>query len=96
MSFETVLQRFDGEPDVEQGTNWRSPGLRRNGKIFVMLVDGEFVAKLPAARCEEIVAAGHGRPFTSGKRTMREWVVVDEARSDDWVALAEEAYAFVG
>jgi hypothetical protein len=95
MSFETVLQRFDGAPGVERGTNWRSPGLRRNGKIFVMLVDGEFVAKLPAARCEEIIAAGHARPFTSGKRTMREWVVVDEARSDEWVALAEEAYDFV-
>jgi hypothetical protein len=96
MGFETVLRRFDGEPGVEQGTNWRSPGLRRNGKIFVMLVDGEFVAKLPSARCEEIVAAGYGRPFTSGKRTMREWVVVDAARTDDWVALAEEAYAFAG
>jgi hypothetical protein len=71
-------------------------GSTANGKIFVMLVDGEFVAKLPAARCAEIVDAGHGRPFTSGKRTMREWVVVDAARSDDWVALAEEAYAYVG
>ena len=96
MGFQTVLQRFEGKPGVETGTNWRSPGLRRNGKIFVMLVDGEFVAKLPAARCEEVVAAGHGRPFTSGKRTMREWVVVDAARSEDWVALAEEAYEFVG
>jgi TfoX/Sxy family transcriptional regulator of competence genes len=91
MSFEAVLQQFEGEPGVEQGTGFRSPGLRVNGKIFAMLVDGELVVKLPRERCEELVAAG-GRPFRSGGREMREWVVV---QGGDWVALAEEAHAFV-
>jgi hypothetical protein len=91
MTFEAVLQRFDGEPGVEQGTGWRSPGLRVNRKIFAMLVDDELVVKLPRERCEELVAAG-GRPFRSGGRDLREWVVVP---TGDWVALAEEACAFV-
>jgi TfoX/Sxy family transcriptional regulator of competence genes len=91
MSFEAVLQHFEGEPGVEQGTGFRSPGLRLNGKIFAMLVDGELVVKLPRERCQELVAAG-GRPFRSGGREMREWVVV---QGGDWVALAEEAHAFV-
>jgi YjbR protein len=93
VSFDAVLERFAGEPGVEQGTGWRSPGLRVHGKIFAMLVDGELVVKLPADRCAALVAAGDGRPFRSGGREMREWVVVGEG---DWVALAEEAYVFVG
>jgi hypothetical protein len=91
MDFEAVLRRFDGEPGVERGTNWRSPGLRVDKKIFAMHVDGELVVKLPRERCEALVAAG-GRPFRAGKREMREWVVVSDG---DWVALAEEAYDFV-
>jgi hypothetical protein len=93
MSFDAVLERFAGEPGVEQGTGWRSPGLRVNRKIFAMLVDGALVVKLPAARCAALVAAGRGRPFRSGGREMREWVVVGKG---DWVDLAEEAHGFVG
>jgi hypothetical protein len=91
MSFDAVLERFEGTPGVEQGTGWRSPGLRVNRKIFAMCVDGELVVKLPRERCLELVAAG-ARPFRSGGRKMREWVVVSDG---DWVALAEEAYDFV-
>jgi hypothetical protein len=94
MTFDAVLERFEGEPGVERGTNWRSDGLRVNGKIFAMQVEGDLVVKLPAERCAELVAAGRGKPFQSGKRTMREWLVVGD--DGDWVALAEEAYAFVG
>jgi hypothetical protein len=94
MTFDAILARFEGEPGVERGTNWRSDGLRVNGKIFAMDVGGELVVKLPAARCAELAAAGRGRPFQTGKRTMREWVVV--GADEDWVALAEEAFAFVG
>jgi TfoX/Sxy family transcriptional regulator of competence genes len=91
MSFDAVLERFEGVSDVEQGTGWRSPGLRVNRKIFAMLVDDELVVKLPRERCEALVVAG-GRPFRAGGREMREWVVVS---GGDWVALAEEAYGFV-
>jgi len=95
-TFEAILARFAGEPDVEQGTGWRSPGLRVRRKIFAMLVEGELVVKLPAERCAELVAAGHGRPFRSGGRQMREWVAVPDDREDEWMQLAEDAYAFVG
>jgi hypothetical protein len=96
MTFDAILHRFDGEPGVERGTNWRSDGLRINGKIFAMEVDGDLVVKLPAARCAELVEAGYGRPFEAGGRTMREWVRVGDDRGDEWVGLAEEAFRFVG
>jgi len=96
MTFDAILDRFDGEPGVERGTNWRSDGLRINGKIFAMEVDGDLVVKLPADRCAELVAAGHGRPFEAGGRKMREWVRVGDDRGDEWMGLAEEAFRFVG
>ena len=96
MTFDMILHRFDGEPGVERGTNWRSDGLRINGKIFAMEVDGDLVVKLPADRCAALVAAGHGRPFEAGGRKMREWVRVGEDRGDEWIGLAEEAFGFVG
>jgi hypothetical protein len=94
--FEAIVARFEGEPEVEQGTNFRSPGLRVRRKIFAMLVDGELVVKLPADRCAELVAAGHGRPFRSGGRELREWVAVGDEHADEWLRLAEDAHAFVG
>jgi hypothetical protein len=96
MTFDAILARFEREPDVERGTNWRSDGLRVHGRIFAMHVDGDLVVKLPAERCAELVASGRGRPFQSGKRTMREWVAVGDEHADDWLGFAEEAYAFVG
>jgi hypothetical protein len=97
LAFDAIVARFDGEPDVEHGTGFgQSPGLRVRRKIFAMLVDDELVVKLPADRCAELVAAGHGRPFQTGGRNMREWVVVGDEDADEWLRLAEDAHAFVG
>ena len=96
-AFEAILERFDGEPEIELGTGWgQSPGLRVRRRIFAMLIEGDLVVKLPADRCAELVAAGRGRPFTSGGREMREWVTVGDEYADDWLGLAEDARAFVG
>jgi len=66
-----------------------------NGKIFAMLTRGQFVAKLPKPRVDEMVAAGQGVHFDPGHgRLMKEWVAL-EGRQGSWVALAREARAFV-
>jgi hypothetical protein len=66
------------------------------GGIFAMLVKGRFVTKLPKSRVDELVTAGRGERFDPGHgRLMKEWIAIGSGRAD-WVALAEEALAFVG
>jgi hypothetical protein len=89
---------FLSRPQVSQeGKGFGSSALRVNGRIFAMLTArSEFVVKLPRQRVNELIAAGHGLPFDAGKgRPMKEWVVVRPNVASDWIALADEALAFV-
>jgi hypothetical protein len=95
-AFAALAARYAGDPDVEPGTGFGSvPGLRVGGKIFAMLMDGALVVKLPAERCTAIVEGGGARPLAVGRRTMREWVVLDGAAPAAWPELADAAYACV-
>jgi hypothetical protein len=93
--YEAVVHAFIRKADVTGGLMMASYGLRVNGKIFVMFPRGTFVAKLPKARVDALVASGDGVQFDPGHgRLMKEWVVVQN-ESLDLVNLAEEAYDFV-
>jgi hypothetical protein len=95
-AFAKLQERFSAEPDVELGTGFGSaPGLRVAGKIFAMLPHGELVVKLPPESCATVLQAGEGRPFVVGRRTMREWLVVEGVDLEEWSALAAEALAYV-
>jgi TfoX/Sxy family transcriptional regulator of competence genes len=94
-SFAAVSERLSQEPDVEQGSAFQSPGLKVHGKIFAMLVKGELVVKLPAERVNELVSAGAGRPFESGRRVMKEWVSLRPADEEAYAAYVVEAHNFV-
>jgi hypothetical protein len=60
-----------------------------------MSSQGLFVVKLPEARVDMLVRAGTGRYFDPGHgRLMKEWIVVKPGKID-WIAVANEAYAFV-
>ncbi|MCD2193570.1 TfoX/Sxy family protein [Actinomycetospora endophytica] len=68
-----------------------------HGSIFAMLRDAALVVKLPAPRVSALIAAGDGAPFGAGRgRPMKEWVAVPAVDPERWLALAEEAWAFVG
>jgi hypothetical protein len=82
------------EPAGRRG--FGSAALKINSKIFVMLVDGRLVVKLPRTRVTELIETGRGEPFDAGKGTpMKEWVALtgDEAECR---ALVVESQAFVG
>ena len=77
------------------GGGFGRSALRYRGKIFVMLVRGRLVLKLPERRVADLVGAGLGVPFDANKGTpMREWLSLDPAADLDWHALAVEALDF--
>ncbi len=95
-----VVQTLSREGRVRLGSGGRGFGasaLQVDGRIFAMLSSrGEYVVKLPRARVDELVAAGVGQRFDPGHgRLMKEWLALDPAADQDWVALAREALAFV-
>ncbi len=94
-AFAAVAEALLREPDTSSGTGFgSSPGVRVGGRIAAMLVGGRLVVKLPAARCQELVAGG-AEPLSMGRRTMREWVTLGPEREPEWLPLAREALAFV-
>ena len=93
--FEAILAHYAADPRVTGGKMFSAVGLKVDGQIFAMLPSQRFVVKLPAPRIDALIAAGKAERFDPGHgRLMREWAVIDE--SEDWQALAQEAYAFVG
>jgi TfoX/Sxy family transcriptional regulator of competence genes len=73
-----------------------STSLKTDGKIFAMLVKDRLVVKLARRRVDELVEAGEGRRFDPGHgRLQKEWLDVDSASADVWLALATEAEEFV-
>jgi hypothetical protein len=94
-AFAEVRDALLAEPGATEGTGFGSmPGVKVDGKIAAMLMDGRLVVKLPAKRCDELVATRGAEPLRMGKRTMREWVSFDQTHGD-WVPLALEALAYV-
>jgi len=83
------------EATIEPGWSASNLSAKRGGKIFLLLVKGELVFKLPKPRVDELVAASGGRRFDPRKngRVMKEWVVLplDVAGA---AGLALEAYRF--
>jgi hypothetical protein len=70
-------------------------GLRFQNRIFVMLVRGQLVLKLPAERVDMLVAASDGVRFDANKgKPMREWISLDPGSGQSWLLLAREALDF--
>ena len=89
------LVGIDGVTPPRGGSGFGRSTVRYQGKIFVMLVRGRLVLKLPAQRVEELVAAGEGVHFDANKGTpMKEWLSLDPDSDQAWLPLAHEALDF--
>ncbi len=77
------------------GGGFGRTALRFQGKIFVMLVRGRLVLKLPGERVDALVEAGDGVRFDANKGTpMKEWLSLDPESGRAWLPLAREALEF--
>ena len=86
------------QPDgpVASARRFGSSALRVDGRIFAMVSRGRLVLKVPRTRVAELIDSGAGDTYDAGKgRPMREWVSLDPAKQDRWLALATEAMEFV-
>jgi hypothetical protein len=92
---EAIAKIYRGKPGITVGKLFASYGLKVDGKIFVMVVKGKLVLKLPKSRVDELVASKAGKHFEPGPgRVMKEWIAMT-ANDVDPVTLAREAYEFV-
>src|SRR5260221_7578353 len=86
-------------PGVSTGCGRRGFGanaLQVGGHIFAMVSGGRLVLKLPGHRVADLLGSGDGLVFDAGKgRPMKEWVALRDGSDDAWLALAQEALAFV-
>jgi len=96
--FNKVIRAFarDALVSIGDGKGFGAGGLKVDGKLFALASSrGQFVAKLPKRRVEELVAQRKGEQFDPGHgRLMREWIAVQ--REGDWLTLAREARRYVG
>jgi hypothetical protein len=96
--FEDLVDELTAEPGVSPprgGSGFGRNSLRWQGRIFAMLVRGQLVVKLPAARVDALVADGEGTRFDANKGTpMREWLSLDPGSGLAWPPLGREALDF--
>lgn len=93
-AYRAVVDELRADPAVVEGQMMGMPALKRGGKMFGGLFDGELVVKLGRERVDELVAAGRARAFDpSGRgRPMKDWAQLPEEEGG-WLAAAEEAKA---
>ena len=97
--FAQIVDAFEGDQAVQYGggKGFGSSALKVDGKIFAMISSrGQFVAKLPLERVDELVRSGIGNHFDPGRgKLMKEWVALNGGYSW-WIKLAKEARQFAG
>ena len=95
-AYRAVVHELKADPEVSEALMMGMPSLKRGSKMFGGYRDGELLVKIGRERVDELVAAGRARPFdpSGAGRPMKDWALIAEP-ADDWLALADEARAFV-
>jgi TfoX/Sxy family transcriptional regulator of competence genes len=94
--YRAVVEELKADPEVSEALMMGNPSLKRGSKMFGGYRDGELLVKVGRERVGELIAAGRAREFdpSGAGRPMKDWALIAEP-PDDWLALADEARAFV-
>jgi TfoX/Sxy family transcriptional regulator of competence genes len=95
-AYAKVLDELCADPQVKPARMMGRPSIQLGKKMFGGYFDGDLVVRIGRERAGELIGSGRASPFDpSGlDRPMKDWARVPEP-SDDWLALAEEAKAFL-
>ena len=97
--YAALVETMLGYPEVTQeGKGFGATSLKVRGKIFAMLASERLVVKLPKVRVDALIASAEGERFDPRRdgRVMKEWFVSAATSWEVWLALAQEAWTFVG
>lgn len=93
--FDQITQALKGAAGVSQARMFGSLGLKVDGRVFVMVVNGQLVAKHPKARVDALVSDNRIGRFDPGHgRVMKEWISIPHGVLP-WLDVAREAYECV-
>jgi hypothetical protein len=95
-AYRDIVDELKADPEVSEALMMGRPSLKRGKKMFGGLRGDELLVKVGRERVHELIAAGRAREFdpSGAGRAMSDWALVPEP-TDDWLALADEARAFV-
>ena len=95
-SYREIVEELKADPEVSEALMMGNPSIKRGTKMFGGLRGDELLVKVGRERVQELIAAGRAREFdpSGAGRPMKDWALVAEP-ADDWLALADEARAFV-
>jgi hypothetical protein len=95
-AYRALVEELKADPEVSEALMMGNPSIKRATKMFGGLRGDELLVKIGSERVQELIAAGRAREFdpSGAGRPMKDWALVAEP-ADDWLALADEARAFV-
>jgi hypothetical protein len=99
-AYNAIVNELLTDPGVTEGNLFGVPVLKIGGKPFAGLYKEDLVVKLGIDRVQEMLRAKTGGQFdpSGAGRPMKEWIRIKEpasATGKKWLALAQEAKAFV-
>jgi hypothetical protein len=95
-TYEAVVNDLLADPEVSEGKMMGMEVIKVGPKMFGGRAEAGMTVKIGRERVGELIASGRAGEFDpSGRgRPMKDWALLGEP-TDDWLALAEEAKAFV-
>jgi hypothetical protein len=94
--FRAVVAHHADVLEFEPKRGFGSGALKVNGKIFASLSKGRLLLKLPERVVDRLISSNQGKRFSTGvNRAKKEWVTIGPSDAATWIALSQQARAYV-